>query len=320
MADKDRYGFFGWEEVLQNREDLLTEFDKALGKNKNRPIRTSHGNAGEAVLRKFLGEFLPQRFGVTSGYIIPDMLVDDYKLLHYDVIIYDKLNSPILWGEDDFDTSELGRKRAIPAKYVFSVLEVKATITKRSINEAMKKLSELNNLKSYFPSEFSCGTFFFQIKQELVSKKEILREFSNYLPHNYWGGIVLRTEVNTEMTGFIEIESYQEDDKESTMSQDNNPFVYDVDKVEAYHGENNNTQIGPGFGGTFVAYNGVWNVIKSYATSYKLNTKLGIGISWSRNNFSHFINLILLRLEGRANSKDNKFFYGQILEKLKKNK
>ncbi len=111
-------------------------------------MRTEHGVAGEAALRQWLSGFLPEKFGVTSGYIIPDVIAGDYKLYHFDIVVYDKLNSPVLWTDGDFDRSEQGKKRAIPAKHVYAVFESKASLTSQSAQAAIGKLAELNSLRA----------------------------------------------------------------------------------------------------------------------------------------------------------------------------
>ena len=58
---------------------------------------------------------------------------------HFDVIVYDKINPPVLWVEKTLDKSEHGERRAIPAKYVHSVFEVKSTFNSKSIKEALEK-------------------------------------------------------------------------------------------------------------------------------------------------------------------------------------
>ena len=132
MADiKEKcYGSFGWRQFWENRIDILKEYDRLKGLNLNSPVRTSHGVALEAKIRSWLTTFLPKKYAVTSGYIIPDLVVDTYTLKHFDIIIYDQLQSPILWVEDTLDNSQTGAKKAIPAKYVYSVIEVKATLKK----------------------------------------------------------------------------------------------------------------------------------------------------------------------------------------------
>jgi hypothetical protein len=67
-----KYGFTGWKEFASNRRVILNEFDRAKGLNESRPVQTEHGIAGEAGLRNWLCSFLPRRYGVTSGFIIPD--------------------------------------------------------------------------------------------------------------------------------------------------------------------------------------------------------------------------------------------------------
>jgi hypothetical protein len=155
-----QYGMFGWKEFHRNRKDILAEFDRAKDYNSSRPIRVEHGTAAEAELRRWLFAYLPKRFGVTSGYLIPDVIVASYELYHFDVIIYDSLASPVLWIDGNRDDAEQGKRQAIPAKYVRSVLEVKATLTAESAAAAIVKLSQLNKLAPYLPSGFSASTLF----------------------------------------------------------------------------------------------------------------------------------------------------------------
>jgi hypothetical protein len=67
MKGERRYGFWGWKEILVNRKEILNEFNRSKAKNHSRPVKTAHGNAGEAAVRKWLTEFLPKKYGITSG-------------------------------------------------------------------------------------------------------------------------------------------------------------------------------------------------------------------------------------------------------------
>src|SRR4051812_6140585 len=98
----------GWSHFLTQRKELLDQYDKAKEQEKGKPVKTGHGIRGEAWLRKWLSDFLPRRFSVTSGYIIPQQDETGFELLHYDVIIYDAINAPILWIEDNADNSPQG--------------------------------------------------------------------------------------------------------------------------------------------------------------------------------------------------------------------
>ena len=96
---------------------------------------------------------------MTSGYIIPSMPEGEFALSHFDVIIYDRLNSPVLW-------SEHGGARAVPAEHVFCVIEIKSSITAKTFKDALAKLSELDSLlmgtdqpderyEKYLPTHFT---------------------------------------------------------------------------------------------------------------------------------------------------------------------
>jgi uncharacterized protein YbbC (DUF1343 family) len=89
----DRYGTVGWQEFLRQKKDILSSYDSAKESNLNRPMQIEHGNVGEASFRRWLGDYLPKKYGVTSGFIIPDTRQTKYTIRHYDVIIYDILNS-----------------------------------------------------------------------------------------------------------------------------------------------------------------------------------------------------------------------------------
>lgn len=105
-----------------------------------------HGEAGEAWVRRWLETFLPKRYGVTSGYIVSQGQTEAVKLPHFDVIIYDQLESPVLWVETSPDLTAAGASRAIPAEFVRSVLEVKATFTTASVSDAIGHLQDLEPL------------------------------------------------------------------------------------------------------------------------------------------------------------------------------
>jgi hypothetical protein len=92
------YGFFGWKEFNRQRTTMLSKYFDAKGNAENHEVQTEHGVAAEAIFREFLKGLLPKRFDVTSGYIIPDLLAvsPTYVLPHFDVIIYDALESPVL--------------------------------------------------------------------------------------------------------------------------------------------------------------------------------------------------------------------------------
>lgn len=193
LNDVNNYGFIGWKEFLSNRTELLNNFDISRKKNISRPVQTEHGNAAEAAIRKWLDSFLPKRFSVTSGYIIPDIISDNYKLEHYDVIIYDQIESPLLWIDQDQDRSSSGARRAIPAQYIRAVFEIKSTLNIQNIKNGLAKLHSLNTFSNHLHNYFFCGIIFFDFNKSLKNNKKILPSLLPTKPiFNYIGGMVLR--------------------------------------------------------------------------------------------------------------------------------
>jgi len=209
-------GTQGWEEFISSKEEMLAQYDRAKTKQLNRPIQVNAGRVAEAEFRKWLSNFLPKKYGVTSGYVISQGFTDEQKLLHYDVIIYDQLNSPILWVESNPDNSEQGSIRAIPAEYVHGILEVKSTMSMKSCKEAVKKLDELKPLlekndeddiryRKFFPPNFMMGIIFFELlkkDQKDIGMLDILMTKDFY--KGYMSALVLRGEgLKTINSGMI---------------------------------------------------------------------------------------------------------------------
>jgi len=167
----------GWKQFLTSRKEILDAFDRAKQKAKAHEVETFHVNVAEAELRKWLSGFLPKRYGVTPGYIVSPGLKSSEKTPHFDVIIYDQLEAPVLWVEDTPDVSPQGRSLAIPVDYVRCVLEVKSTFSSSNVQDAMTHLKDLLPLmggpddpqeryKLHLPATFCCGLVFFDLNEE----------------------------------------------------------------------------------------------------------------------------------------------------------
>ncbi len=170
-----RYGSVGWREFASNRTTILNKYDAAKQRSASRPVKTDHGVAGEAAIREWLAEFLPKKYGVTSGFIIPDVVeTPGFKLYHYDIIIFDALSAPILWVDDNPDQSQQGRKRAVPARYVFSVIEVKASFGADPARDALGKLQQLNEIAGHLPSQFSSAVIFVELPDSAFISRQPL--------------------------------------------------------------------------------------------------------------------------------------------------
>lgn len=202
-------GSHAWKQIHANKLELLYQYDLSKIYSKGRIVESTHGQVAEALFRKWLQNFLPSKYGVTSGYIISQHHSFDNieKLNHFDVIIYDRINSPILWIEENKDQSAQGTNKAIPVEYVQGVIEVKANLTKYSSTSAVEKLNQLipylsnekdlNKINGKLPKNFFCTTVFFELTKSNDNKKNIL---DNMIPdlklgRYFYGGIILRSEI-----------------------------------------------------------------------------------------------------------------------------
>lgn len=210
MQNSDRLKFQmpaqGWQQFLAERKSMLNAFDIARTHSKKHKVETSHGNVAEAEFRRWLGDFLPKRYAVTSGYIISPGISDLEKSPHFDVIIYEHLDSPILWIENNPDASKQGRSLAIPAEHVRAVIEVKSSFERRTVREAIDHFKELRKLlsgidaqseryKLHLPINFFWGLVFFDLKnnneRDFLALESLIEAVDL---RGFYGGIILRGE------------------------------------------------------------------------------------------------------------------------------
>lgn len=314
---KNSYGQYGWREFHRNRQNILDEFDKIIQQTVNRPVKSAQGTAIEAYLRSWLSEFLPKKFAVTSGYIIPNLFIDSLNLYHYDIIIYDNIESPILWTEGNKDNSELGQYRAIPAKHVYAVYEVKSRITKKSTSEAISKLEQINAFSNQLNQRFTCGIIFIDLKEQENKSKSILKEFnrgSNIF--GFRGGMVLRYEGDEHITGLISL--HESTNKSSFMNAKCWPLAKSVNDLGMYVTEEGGLTITEGGAGAVLVPDpdrNSWYVSKIYESSWK-TSELTVSLIWSRSNFSTFCMNLLSYLEGTFIDQKNPPRFGMIFDKI----
>jgi len=194
----------GWRQFLTARTQMLDSFDRAREQAKAHEVEVFHGRVAEAEFRKWLGAFLPKRYGVTAGYVISQGLGSSEKAPHFDVIIYDQLEAPVLWIEDSPDASPQGRSLAIPVEYVKGVIEVKSSLSSTSAKDGLDHLADLlpvmrgqdapdERYKLYLPPKFICGLAFFDAGVEAEFSEGTLSKFNSGIRlRGFFGGIVLR--------------------------------------------------------------------------------------------------------------------------------
>lgn len=209
--------FVAWQQFLIGRKHVLAQYDAGLAHAKDRPVATHHGNVAEAAVRDWLTTFLPKRFGVTAGYIRRQGFADALLSAHFDVIIYDQLEAPLLWVEKNADKADAGRARIIPAENVCAILEVKAAFDRRSVGKATMKLSELTpflvavdspdaHYPKYLPPSTVCAMVFIELRCKDRGDRRALAGIRDVqLPRGFYGGVILRGEnMHADVTGSIQ--------------------------------------------------------------------------------------------------------------------
>lgn len=196
----------GWSQLGASRYEMLNAFDEAKARAAAHEVKTWHGNVAEAKFREWLTQFLPKKFGVTSGYILSeDKFALDYKFSHYDVIIYDQTECPVVWVDDNPDYSELGKSRAVIAPYVKAVLEVKSRLTAQSAKKSIEHLLKLEpflredqheaKITKYLPKEFFSMVFFYEMHKKDNRKQTLTNLIPGRYLRGFSGGFILRGEV-----------------------------------------------------------------------------------------------------------------------------
>src|SRR6266704_1510916 len=102
------------------------------------------------------GDLLRFSIRVTSGYIRSQAIEAEDNVRqssHFDIIIYDQLEAPTLWVEENRDKADRGRARIIPAENVGAVIEVKAAFNRTTVVDATARISQLVSERQ-IPSRF----------------------------------------------------------------------------------------------------------------------------------------------------------------------
>jgi len=213
-----RLKHIGVDSFFAERKKLLDAYDHAKQQANEDQVKTDHGIAAEALVRDWLRAFLPQRFGVCKGHIITSNLNYEGQLEEWDVIIYDAIESPILYTREIKDQHESEKRRAIPVEYVRAVIEVKATLTPAMVKKSTTKLIKLqqfigantsNAYPQYLCHPFVCTAIFFETN--VKNLKEYRKALDNFIPVlnstpmlPFMGALVLRSQREPSHSGYLQ--------------------------------------------------------------------------------------------------------------------
>ncbi|MBZ5623090.1 MAG: hypothetical protein LAQ69_30860 [Acidobacteriia bacterium] len=212
--DSPLTGTQGWRQFMGARKKMLAAYAAAKDEATGHEVQVWHGKVGEGWVRQWLHGFLPRKYGVTSGYVVSQGQTEERKLPHFDVIIYDRLEAPVLWIENTPDATESGTSRAIPAEFVRGVLEVKASFNTQSVTAAIEHLSDLDPLqgvdapseqfKKFLPQRFFTAIIFFELRNEDRNAWSALSKFVPDRKRVWPGGLILSGEgLRPEMSATI---------------------------------------------------------------------------------------------------------------------
>lgn len=96
---------------------------------------TIKGTASETGWIEMLDNYLPKRYCVTQAFAIDS---DGRQSEQIDIVIYDRQYSPFLFNQD--------KAIFIPAESVYAVLEVKQTLSKENVRQAIAKAASVRRL------------------------------------------------------------------------------------------------------------------------------------------------------------------------------
>ena len=128
--------------AVENYQDLIRSFDKSKKifwkAEENKLIHPGeYGKYREDIIKRFLKLYIPERFGISSGFIINP---NDEISSQCDIIIYDKSKTPRIQNYES--------QRFFPIETVIGVGEVKSTINSETeLNSYLIKLSKFKKMR-----------------------------------------------------------------------------------------------------------------------------------------------------------------------------
>jgi len=191
------------------------------------------------------------------------------------------------------------------------LFEVKASLTAESAKKAIKKLTQLNSLATHLPSAFLCNTWFYELDVSLVEEQNILPNLIPTSPiRGYWGGVVLRCQLDQEMTGLVDISPKRQSDGESMCI----PLAKDLDSLTIDRDPNGNVVLrSQGDGVALFSDGKAWHFAKTYGPVV-YSPLFELRLNWSHNNFARFALDLLSRLDGVPPRDDTRYIFGQVFD------
>lgn len=118
--------------------DVFNSLETSL--NSDMDIRIEHnledGKYREYLIKNILNKIVPKKYSITNGFIIDS---DNNRTEEMDIIIYDSNYVPPFFDET---------YTIVPIEAVVAIIQVKTTLTKKQLNEAMKNINSIDKLNA----------------------------------------------------------------------------------------------------------------------------------------------------------------------------
>src|SRR4030067_1566639 len=117
-------------------EQILSRFNDIRESIENKNIK---GSRVEREVRKFLIDFLPEKYGYSSGIVIDNSGGECDRSRQEDILIIDKLFNPKLFIDEE--------PSIYPVETVYCGIEVKTSLDSKELKMAIDNIASLKNLK-----------------------------------------------------------------------------------------------------------------------------------------------------------------------------
>lgn len=132
------------------------------------------GTANESILRSFINEFLPKQYAAGQGFICDPVSSDGLVSRQCDILIYNQADYPLVHNEGDV--------KVVWPESARLVIEVKTTLTKKELNNALKNIKSAKAVNQRTPIRIGGVIFAFQSKMSSGGIIENLKEFRSKNP------------------------------------------------------------------------------------------------------------------------------------------
>ncbi|MFT5647848.1 MAG: hypothetical protein ACI976_002543 [Aureispira sp.] len=167
--------------------EMLSAFKRSLAS--FRP--DEKGQTRENQIRLFLKQWLPEKFGISKGYLVDKNTLSK----ECDIVIFDKAKCP------KFYLSEEENLRIFPIAYVYCTIEVKSKLNDKELDNALLKIESVNKVYLSYRQISGNKEIYHEEVNLLLSDYEELNEqaisfkpLNQFKPHSYSGykGQILR--------------------------------------------------------------------------------------------------------------------------------